>query len=80
MSVGTDVDGPYLVRTIDQISWRQNLRSFQKFINVQNYHSPAIVFQLERNLSDETVGCVKVLEEVRNRNTDAMRSFSQTKV
>lgn len=80
MSVGTDVDGPYLVRTIDQISWRQNLRFFQKFINVQNNNSPAIVLQLKRNLSNEAVGCVEVLEKVRNRDTDTMRSLSHTKV
>ena len=80
MSVGTDVDGPYLVRTIDQISWRQNLRFFQKFINVQNNNSPAIVLQLKRNLSNEAVGCVEVLEKVRNRDTDTMGSLSHTKV
>lgn len=80
MCVGTNIDRSDLVASIDQIARWEDFRSFQELIDIKNYHCPAVVLELERNLSNETIGSVEVLEQVADRYPDSMGSFSHPKV
>ena len=64
VSVGAHVERPYLIAAIDEISRWEDVRLFQKVVEIQDHNTPAVVFQLQWNLGHKSVLCVEVLEQV----------------
>lgn len=64
MSICANIDGSYLVASINQVSAGKDLRFLQEFEEIKDDNCPAVVLQLKRNLSDESIRSGEVLEEI----------------
>lgn len=64
MRVGAYRDRSDLVAPFEKVSRRQDGRPLQRLDDVDHKYCPAIVFELQRNLSNESVGSTEVLEEI----------------
>jgi len=55
MGVGAQIDGSYLIATLDKVSAWQNVGFLEQLDNVEHNYCPAIVLELERHLSHEPI-------------------------
>lgn len=55
MGVGAQINGSYLIASLDKVSTRQNIGFFKQLDNVEHYYCPAIVLELERHLSHKPI-------------------------
>ena len=80
MRVCADGNRSNLVAAFEKVGLRQNGRPLQGLDDVDDKDSPTIVFELERNLSNESIGGTEVLEQVRDRQSHAMRPVRHPEV
>ena len=80
MRVCADGNRSNLVAAFEKVRLRQNGRPLQGLDDVDDKDSPTIIFELERNLSNESIGGAEVLEQVRDGQSHAMRPVSHPEV
>ena len=80
MRVGTDVHGPDLVAAVDQVGRWEDLGPLQGLIDIDHKYGPAIVFELQGYLRHKSIGHVEVLEQIADREADAVGPLSHAQV